>query len=186
MGQGQQRLDFAIAFLFQRPRQQRRHVGSDLALQFPGRCEANGALGIEQLECRQRASQFAANPVVDRNRLGVGRHPHLGAGGRVESLVAIDDHRLVASQVKAVLGHCLEDTHGIGVGGLRQLPDGGDLVAGVFGRQLIDLGRVEPGPRRQAAGQEQNYEYCFGHEGSVRNLCSAATDYGANREAGIR
>ncbi len=102
------------------------------------------------------------------------------------SLVAVDDHCLVTGQKQAVLGHRLEGAHGIRVGGLRQLVDGGDLVAGILGRQLAHLRRIERRLRRQAAGVEQKYKNRFGHEGSVRNLCSAATDYGADLKAGIR
>ena len=38
----------------------------------------------------------------------------------IEHLVAIDNHRLVARQIQAVIGHCLEHAHGIGIRRLRQ------------------------------------------------------------------
>ena len=160
--------------------------GLTLLCSFCAEARRTAGIGIEQLERGQRIGQFAANPVVDRNRLRIGRHPDRGAGGGIESLVAVDDHRLVAGQIQAVIGHRLEGAHGIRVGGLRQLVDGGDLVAGILGRQLAHLRRIERRLRRQAAGVEQKYKNRFGHEGSVRNLCSAATDYGADLKAGIR
>jgi hypothetical protein len=158
VGHHQQRLDAGVGLPLQGAGQQRRHAGIGVGLQRLGRGPPHRGIRVEQLEGREGVGELAAEAVVHRHRLGLGRHVDGRAGGGVEGLLAADDQRLVPGDIEGIVGHRLEHAHGVRVGRLRELADGGDLVGGIFRRQLADLRRVEGRVGAQAGGAEQYEE----------------------------
>jgi hypothetical protein len=145
---GQQFEDLRIALGSLGLGQYRCQFGADIALQFAGRCQAHTAVRVEQFEGGQRVGQFAAQAVVDRDRIGaVGQFDDLAAEG-IERLLPIENEQRIVEHVQAAVGHRLQQLCRARLGRSGKLLDGLDLVGIVVSRQLPDQRRIGGGRGR--------------------------------------
>ena len=127
----QQRLDARIGLGGQRLFQHRSHAGIDVAEQFLGGGEAHRRVGVEQAQRGHRLADPAAHAVVDGDVLAAG-------------------------VLQRAFVELLEDAEGLGVAGLHQRFDGGDLVVGLFGAEGLHECRINGG----VGGNSEPAEEC--------------------------
>ena len=164
MSQLEQVLDLAIGFLLKRPCQHGCHGCVHVVLQLLRRSKANSRIGIKKTERRQRVGQFAANPVVDGDRLGVFRRWNRFTGYGIECLVVGENDHAIAGQIQRILGHRLQDRQRCRIGRLRQMLNRRHLDARIRIRKLPDQCRIGRGVRTKRGDHQQQCKQGFEHD----------------------
>jgi hypothetical protein len=141
-------LDRAVGFLGERRLQHRQQVVVVAALQRLGRRPPRRAVRRGKAQRRERAVEFAAQPVVDDDRLDVGgRGPERVAVRRVRHLAGGDDEGATADDRERLVRQRFQHRDGAGFAARADLAHGGDPRVRLVAAELREQGRIERGAR---------------------------------------
>jgi hypothetical protein len=136
--------DLRILFARQRLVEQRQHLRVSAQRHLLGGLPAHRAFTRKQAQCGERGRQFAADAVVDVDRLArCRRRLDLGLACGIEHALAVDDDQALAGDRQRVVGERFQHRQRGFRRRLGERHDGRDPGLGVLGRERLEQRRVD-------------------------------------------